>query len=355
MRQQKRIAFTLVELLVVIAIIGTLVGLLLPAVQSAREAARANTCKNNLKQLQTALAVRESSLKNFPGYINKKGIPGDIALNQNRASWAVMLFDYLELGPLAETWSKLYVTADGNGQFSPVEIFVCPSDPADTAGEPLLSYVANAGYIGNDGSSPSATKGNPGHNENAANGVFFDRTRTSVSGGAHGPSDQYDTNGASQIVLSTAHIKDGTTKTMMLSENKNATHWGYFMATTVPDAKYHFGFCWDQPQTVIGAISSGNAARFHRINGGIENDPGYTAPTEIGDMTADFGFPSSNHPGGVQVAFVGGNVQLVSENIDSQVYAQLMTSNSKKSDLWVTSNIPSNYDKNLPQPNDDSY
>ncbi len=52
MRRNRR-GFTLVELLVVIAIIGTLVALLLPAVQAARESARGNTCRNNIKQLMT--------------------------------------------------------------------------------------------------------------------------------------------------------------------------------------------------------------------------------------------------------------------------------------------------------------
>src|SRR5215213_6522476 len=68
---RRALGFTLVELLVVIAIIGTLVALLLPAVQSARETARGNTCRNNLKQLQLALTNMDSTLKQLPGCIEE--------------------------------------------------------------------------------------------------------------------------------------------------------------------------------------------------------------------------------------------------------------------------------------------
>ena len=65
-------AFTLVELLVVIAIIGALVGLLLPAIQAAREAARMTQCRNNIKQVTTAIHNFESARRYFPGHAGEK-------------------------------------------------------------------------------------------------------------------------------------------------------------------------------------------------------------------------------------------------------------------------------------------
>jgi len=336
MRQKTRIAFTLVELLVVIAIIGTLVGLLLPAVQSAREAARANTCKNNLKQLQLALTTRETSLNEFPGYINKLGIPGDIPANQNRASWVVMTFPYLEQGPLWDIWNKPNAAASIQA-FPFVEILICPSDPADTVGEPLLSYVGNAGWVANNGSVA-------GLGENPANGVFFDQTRVAQPKFAVGPADDRDGMMANDpsddervIKMTVAYIQakgDGTTRTMMLTENLNAVYWGHFNSSE-PDAKHHFGFCWDQPAVVIADLSA-------------------TMPT--GATTVNSGFPSSNHPGGVQAAFVGGQVQFISDQIENLVYAQLMTSDHKLRD---NSPSPGPYLErdtvNVSQPSDDAY
>ena len=366
-QSKKQPGFTLVELLVVIAIIGTLVALLLPAVQAAREAARANTCRNNLKQLHTALSLRETSLGELPGYINKLGIPGDAAANQNRASWVVMTFPYLELTNVSDLWNQRGANGRPNvadsQAFPSIEILICPSDPQEITGQPALSYVGNAGFIGNDRSGTPSFLGDVGGPENAANGVFFDRTRTAKGGPL--PADARDKDPFEpEKKMTIAYIQakgDGTTSTLMLSENLNATHWGYYGAGQgALDAKQNFGFCWEQPMTVIDAIAGGvstdfsSNAQFRRINGSPQP---LTPADSIADMTKNYGFPSSNHPGGVQAAFVGGSVQFLTDQIEGLVYARLMTTNHNKSGLWrggpgPGSGVP---DSNLPQPSDDSY
>src|SRR6187401_547200 len=100
-------AFTLVELLVVIAIIGILVAMLLPAVQSAREAARRIQCSNNLKQLSLGMHNRHDVYKSFPvgSYLG----PGDPVRSGPGAwyddfSWQVFLAPYIE----QKTWYDMF-------------------------------------------------------------------------------------------------------------------------------------------------------------------------------------------------------------------------------------------------------
>lgn len=349
MRQTTKKAFTLVELLVVIAIIGTLVGLLLPAVNAAREAARSNTCKNNLRQLQTAVALYETSLKHYPGYMNKLGVPGAPPEDQTRASWVVMIMPYMEQEPLYQSWADGGI--DGNGDFSSLETLICPSDPPDTVGEPILAYVANAGYIED---SWENFKQSAQITENAANGVFFDRTRQS-DGAYDGRSALDDARdnaqpqpaGAPMITMSSASIKDGATRTLMLTENRNATHWGHFgLNNEIPDQKYYFGFCWEQPAVMVS-----NPASPRRINGSDDQDD----TLNLEDMDPDDGFPSSYHPGGVNAAFVGGNVTFLNEQIEPLIYAQLMTSNFKRSDLKNPAGTLYERDESVPQPSDDKF
>jgi len=362
MRHSARKAFTLVELLVVIAIIGTLVGLLLPAVQSAREAARRSQCTNSLKQLATALTIREGSTKDLPGYINKLGITGSNKIS--RASWVVMTFPHIEQVQLFEQWNS------GNPTYSAIELLVCPSNPPVTQGEPSLSYVANSGFR------RSWDRGGTGNFpwEPAANGLFFDRTRRAEvipPVNPNGPpvpawpttNDARDgsnpNNDAPDVTMSFAYLQgkgDGTSKTLLLSESLAALHWAYgpndYGAAT--DAGIHFGFTWEQPSY----IAQDERTRKVRINGSKE-PPNYTTfgemtqllSQEASETTANPlprpGTPSSNHPGGVNAVFAGSQVQFISDQIDPFVYGQLCTSNHKQSELEG--------DRQAVEPSDDAF
>src|SRR4051812_33364385 len=226
MRHERR-GFTLVELLVVIAIIGTLVALLLPAVQNARETARGNTCRNNLKQLHLALTNMDSTLKRLPGYVEEIYNPngprdtnGLMPLSYaRRASWVVRLFPYMEETPLWDSWSNTF----GVDPPAPsIAALNCPSNVSETPDAPNLAYVGNAGWAFSDTGTYGRNVG-PDITEHAANGIFFDNNKNkNLSNGA---SDGRE--GHPKIQMSLAQVVDGTTKTLMLSENLHAMSWAY--------------------------------------------------------------------------------------------------------------------------------
>src|SRR4051812_36089862 len=90
---QRLAGFTLVELLVVIAIIGILVAMLLPAIQSAREAARRSQCLNHLKQWGLAMQMFHDAKKQLP--VGSRG-PGTVAPAAPRQTFVMYLWTYIE-------------------------------------------------------------------------------------------------------------------------------------------------------------------------------------------------------------------------------------------------------------------
>ena len=234
-----------------------------------------------------------------------------------RASWIVMAFPYMEQPALWDEWSSKFLS--GSTHINPVapgiEGLTCPSHPPEVPNQPWLAYVGNAGQAFSD-----TTRGD--NHEYPGNGVFFDDNRNPVFGPPDGRGDGSAANIAAypRIQMSLGHISsaDGTSKTMMISENIHTFYWTYDAlsqgdryvqldgtSNAVQDAKHLFGFVWKN-------MASNQPLPYERING----DKFYDQNPELGTMVAfasspygeSYGYPSSNHPGGVNVAFCGGQV-----------------------------------------------
>jgi prepilin-type N-terminal cleavage/methylation domain-containing protein/prepilin-type processing-associated H-X9-DG protein len=202
--------FTLIELLVVIAIIAVLISLLLPAVQSAREAARRAQCVNNLKQIGLAMHNYHDAIGSFPY--------GQGPFGWNDWSAQIYLLPYMEQRPLYDTinFNRTIGSANpSNAQNQTMmrtqyNFFICPSDV-----DKLTNPFGHVNYASNSGNNPQffgrATGGN------TANGLFLwaaDPSPFTSDGTAH-------LNKAGQIVA-IRDVTDGTSNTAAFSEKVKA-------------------------------------------------------------------------------------------------------------------------------------
>jgi prepilin-type N-terminal cleavage/methylation domain-containing protein/prepilin-type processing-associated H-X9-DG protein len=282
-----RTGFTLVELLVVIAIIGTLMGLLLPAVQSAREAGRRNTCSNNINQMGKATIAYEGQNSMLPGWRNKSPNPANTdSVNGVFAaapSWPVMILPNLERRDIYQMYESLaaaVITASPPSAL--LSIYTCPTTPPDTVDQAWLAYAANVGTAGL-GTTFAQQK---------CDGALVNATVTRNN-------------------LDVISSGDGTSNTVLYSERSGPTVttqalWSV-METGAADGTPIFN-----PLVVpgFGFPAAGFAEK-------VINNPTDTTMR----------LPSSGHPGGVVVGYCDGHTSFLRDAIDMRVYGQLLTSN----------------------------
>jgi len=313
MNRNIRSAFTLVELLIVIAIIGTLVALLLPAVQRARESSRRSSCLNNIRNIALATVQYEDRFRNYPGLFeplqaerlaSKSAYPN--------TTWAVTLLPDLERAgiaapDLAGVLSRTYV-----------EVFVCPSDATKTRSGPDMSYVANGGKYG-------SVVG-----EKLQNGPFINHL--------YHP----------KMYMLEGHWADGRDYTLSYSENTaagpydsvgwngwaNVTKWEFdqphFILPDQSDRTWNPVFLWG---TGLGINMEGPSLNNNKCAEALTaRFTSGSCDKKAGEDLALWARPSSNHGGGVNVAFASGRARFLRETIDGTVYVALMTPYDKKSD-----------------------
>jgi prepilin-type N-terminal cleavage/methylation domain-containing protein/prepilin-type processing-associated H-X9-DG protein len=334
MKTQDRRGFTLIELLVVISIIAVLIALLLPAVQSAREAARRIQCVNNLKQIGLAMHNYHTAYNSLP--------PGYVSWGWG--TWFVFTLPWIEGGTLYNSWNQGSPQTDTNAILtysSPantttmntrVQTYSCPSDQQQYFFEaanssfgtfPHYNYAVNFGnaLLGQQnylGTASSCTGLNPGDPNNSC---FAGAPFTEITNPPY--------------VVSFAGITDGTSTTLMASEviqGAGSTNdpppgpWDDLRGFIVwADAS---GF-----ETFIGPNSTSPDviyARKHCIYPYAQNPPctfiGSTGPVPAATALPDELYGSrSRHPGGVNSLFCDGSVHFVKNTISLAIWRQLST------------------------------
>ncbi len=348
--QSTRPGFTLVELLVVITIIGMLMALLLPAIQSAREAGRRNTCSNNQRNVGTAMLNVEATNRGFPGYAN--------VVNNKRASWVVPILTNLERADLYTAWKDTapvalplsgnnpdtgnpWTTTNSPWAYTVLAILECPSNPQAGLGSNPLSYVVNCGsaFTASD-NFPGGTSAWP---EDRNSGVFFNQAGADASG-ANAVPGSFPSSAGPKVTIDFIGSNDGTSNTLMLSESLQSTNWATDpvnpSAATVKNPwasefqiKQNAGFVFfltRQRNNVYDASRTEYSPEASVVNGlgqvitpPIANAEFTAGPPPAGGLA--FARPASAHPGGVNAYFCDNHYRFITEEIDYHVYTQLMT------------------------------
>ena len=358
MTKSVRRGFTLIELLVVISIIATLMALILPAIQQAREAARRTQCQNHLKNLTLAAISHAEAHR---GQLVPSGTyPGvDTDANGTREtiyaghSWVYNLLPYIDQQALFDRWdlsqpfSSTNLNADAvstNLSLSAtnVQVLACPNDDSADGQDGGLSYVANTGIGDRNIDVLSTTPASPldyGHTF-AAEPIAWDGVAApspfnadlTQDTGVFWPYIQCDTspnpsvpaaapsantkNGSANI----GKIYDGAGNTIMFTENVNAGANTVNGSKTWADpAVRSCGFLF--PVVPAAGLTFRNASQAVDVTLG---NPYINRQKNVGtDGAAPF--PNSRHIGIIVASFCDGAVKVLDENIAADVSVRLMT------------------------------
>ena len=325
-RTQRMTAFTLVELLVVITIIGILISLLLPAVQTAREAARQTQCRNNLKQIALAWLQHEERHTFLPvggwGYC-WAGEPNRGFDLKQPGGWDYNILSYMEL----ESLHDLGMDQGMGGTLSrlafiqrvqtPVATFICPTRRSvmayPDAGIGINAFVNLSPQPGVAGRCDYA--GNAGECSYLPYYVIPESPASLSAGDALTVVDwaAYPGNKVNGVVglhvkVRLADVTDGTSNTYMVGE-KNLDPDYYSTGTSLGDNQ-----AWDAGWTadnvrIVGLIGATPPADVQPV----QDTPGF-------DPSINFG---SAHPSGFGMAFCDGSVTFLNYTIDLETHRRL--------------------------------
>jgi prepilin-type N-terminal cleavage/methylation domain-containing protein/prepilin-type processing-associated H-X9-DG protein len=363
MCQRKR-GFTLIELLVVITIIGMLVGLLMPAVQSAREAGRRAQCLNNQKNISLALLNYEGKKGAFPGYVGEyRGyLTGSTTLKQRKISWFVAILSELDRMDLHLLWEDLN-TPNNNPDnplpgdntattYQPIpgvymRIAVCPNNTPPTANDSWLSYRVNVGRITPNSFANSNQTVITAALAIPAEGVFTDQFQDN-------PPPNANPENLARVGTSYISSHDGTGTTLMLAENS---------ASVPPQSQYETYFSGVWAPLIQNPGGGGPNAQTDSANTWNSNTPNnalilgfnWGGMNPANPNQSNTPKPNekifSNHPGGVVVSFCDGHQSFLRSDIEPVIYMQLMC----PSDRYVGIADPANTANPAPPLDENKY
>ncbi|MEM7457780.1 MAG: DUF1559 domain-containing protein [Planctomycetota bacterium] len=320
-RARTSAGFTLVELLVVIAIIGILIGMLLPAVQQVREAARRTACKNNMRQLGIALINYESAFGAFPpGYQYMSGADYGAATgysvsqptaNYLGLAWGALILPQIEQGNLYDLIDQdlpVFDPANLAARETELSVFICPTDSwspkafvvRDETSSPIERYAA-ASYCANWGPASGVVE-TP---TNPSDDINLDATPDLSAGPFYRNSE-----------VGYGDLRDGSSNTLAIGERTNGPILDSAGNPIGVPPHPNFENVWFAATRDIDVPEDDHG---HMVLFDCEYGPNQARGEGTG---ADRGV-SAPHAGLAQFVFMDGSVHTINENIDIGTYRAL--------------------------------